>query len=102
MLPSGGEDRLATGQSYKTRPMETNKITKDHVHLPVVSYAYERVVDPSPASIKQCRNKYITCDNNLSHPNLKTNPSTNQMCARIKSHTYDDSWYINECHNFII
>jgi hypothetical protein len=20
------------------------------------------------------------------------------MCARIKSHTYDDSWYRNECH----
>jgi hypothetical protein len=22
----------------------------------------------------------------------------NQMCARIKFHTYDDSWYRNECH----
>jgi hypothetical protein len=31
----------------------------------------------------------------LSHPDLRTNPSTNQMCARIKSHTYDDSWYIH-------
>jgi hypothetical protein len=22
----------------------------------------------------------------------------NQMCARIKPHTYDDTWYRNECH----
>jgi hypothetical protein len=34
----------------------------------------------------------------LSHPNLKANSGVNKMCARIKSHTYDDSWYINECH----
>jgi hypothetical protein len=26
------------------------------------------------------------------------NPGTNTMYARIKSHTYDDSWYRNECH----
>jgi hypothetical protein len=26
------------------------------------------------------------------------NPGATQMCARIKSHTYDDSWYRNECH----
>jgi hypothetical protein len=24
------------------------------------------------------------------------------MYARINSHTYDDSWYINECHIFNI
>jgi hypothetical protein len=64
MLPSGGGDRLATRQSHKTRPVETNKITKDHVHLHVVSCACERVVDLSPASRKQCRNKNITFDNN--------------------------------------
>jgi hypothetical protein len=23
-------------------------------------------------------------------------------CARTKSHTYDDSWYRNECHIFTI
>jgi hypothetical protein len=27
----------------------------------------------------------------LSHPGLRTNPDTSHMCARIKSHTYDDS-----------
>jgi hypothetical protein len=30
-----------------------------------------------------------------------TNPGANQMCARIKSHTYDDSWYRNECHTLL-
>jgi hypothetical protein len=30
------------------------------------------------------------------------NSGANPMCARIKSHTYDDSWYINECHVFTI
>jgi hypothetical protein len=38
----------------------------------------------------------------LSHPDLRANPGANQMCARIKSHTYDDSWYINEYHIFTI
>jgi hypothetical protein len=27
----------------------------------------------------------------LSHPNLRANSSACQICARIKSHTYDDS-----------
>jgi hypothetical protein len=45
MLPSGGGDRLATRQSHKTKPVEMNKTTKDHVHLPVVSCTSERVVD---------------------------------------------------------
>jgi hypothetical protein len=30
------------------------------------------------------------------------NPGTTHMCARIKSHTYDDSWYTNEYHIFNI
>jgi hypothetical protein len=64
MLPSGSGDRLATRKSHKTRPVQTNKITKDHVHLPVVSCACERVVDPSPANRKQCRNENITFNNN--------------------------------------
>jgi hypothetical protein len=38
----------------------------------------------------------------LSHLDLRANPSVNQMCARIKSHTYDDSWYKNRCHIFTI
>jgi hypothetical protein len=44
LLPSAGRDRLVTRQSHKTRPVQTDKITKDHVHLPVVSYACERVI----------------------------------------------------------
>ena len=36
----------------------------------------------------------------LSHPDLRANPGVNQMCARMKSHTYDDSVYRDECHNF--
>jgi hypothetical protein len=38
----------------------------------------------------------------LSHLDLRANPGASQMCARIKSHTYDDSWYRNQCHIFII
>jgi hypothetical protein len=30
------------------------------------------------------------------------NSVTTHMCTRIKSHTYDDSWYRNECHIFNI
>jgi hypothetical protein len=26
------------------------------------------------------------------------NPGAIHMCDRIKSHTYDDSWYRNECY----
>jgi hypothetical protein len=33
--PSGGEDRLAMGQSHKTRLVQTNKITQNHVYLSV-------------------------------------------------------------------
>jgi hypothetical protein len=29
----------------------------------------------------------------VSHPDLRSNSGVNQMCAKIKSHTYDDSWY---------
>jgi hypothetical protein len=29
----------------------------------------------------------------LSHLKLRANPGANQMCARIKSNTCDDSWY---------
>jgi hypothetical protein len=38
----------------------------------------------------------------LSHLDLMANLGANQMCARIKSHTYDDSWYRNKCHIFTI
>jgi hypothetical protein len=34
----------------------------------------------------------------LSHTDSRANPSANQMCARIKSHTYDDSWYRKMSH----
>jgi hypothetical protein len=36
----------------------------------------------------------------LSYLNLRTNPDASQMCARIKSHTYDDLVYKKQCHNF--
>jgi hypothetical protein len=35
-------------------------------------------------------------------PRFNSKPERKQMCAGIKSHTYDDSWYRNECHIFII
>jgi hypothetical protein len=34
-------------------------------------------------------------------PRFKGKPDASQMYARIKSHTYDDSWYKNQCHFFI-
>jgi hypothetical protein len=37
----------------------------------------------------------------LSHLDLRANPGASQMCARIKAHTYDDSWYRNQYHIFI-
>jgi hypothetical protein len=30
------------------------------------------------------------------------NPGVCQICAGMRSHTYDDSWYRNECHIFNI
>jgi hypothetical protein len=38
----------------------------------------------------------------VSHPDLRANPIANQICDRIKSHTYDDSWYRNAYHIFTI
>jgi hypothetical protein len=38
----------------------------------------------------------------LSHPDLRAKLGANQMCDRIESHTYDNSWYRNERHIFII
>jgi hypothetical protein len=38
----------------------------------------------------------------VSHPALRANSGASQICDKIKSHAYDDSWYRNQCHNFII
>jgi hypothetical protein len=38
----------------------------------------------------------------VSHPDLRANPGANQIYVKIKSHTYDDSWYRNEYHIFTI
>jgi hypothetical protein len=35
----------------------------------------------------------------VSHPDLRTNAYASHMCAKIKYHTYNDSWYRDECHN---
>jgi hypothetical protein len=44
---------------------------------------------------KMVRDKLYVCRKNVlrrvSHPDLRANRGANQMCARIKSHTYDDS-----------
>jgi hypothetical protein len=39
----------------------------------------------------------------MSHPGFK-DPGTNIItrCAGTKSHTYNESWYRNECHIFTI
>jgi hypothetical protein len=37
----------------------------------------------------------------MSHPDLMANPDASHMCARNKIHTYNDSVYRDECHNFI-
>jgi hypothetical protein len=38
-------------------------------------------------------------DEGVSHPGFR-DPGVDIItgCARTKSHTYDDSWYRNECH----
>jgi hypothetical protein len=36
----------------------------------------------------------------MSHPNLRANSGTSQMCGMIKCDIYDDSYY--RCHIFII
>jgi hypothetical protein len=45
--------------------------------------------------------KTIMFDEQMSHPDLR-DPGASQMCDRIKPHMYDDSWYKNQCHIFII
>jgi hypothetical protein len=46
---------------------------------------------------------FYTLNGILSHPGFR-DPGTNIItrCAGTKSHTYDESWYRNECHNFTI
>jgi hypothetical protein len=42
---------------------------------------------------------------NLSHPDFRGPKPEHEIitkCAMIKSYTYDDSWYRNECHNINI
>jgi hypothetical protein len=39
----------------------------------------------------------------VSHPGFRgLGANIITRCAGTKSHIYDESWYINECHNFII
>ena len=39
----------------------------------------------------------------MSHPGFR-DPGANIItrCAETKSHTYDQTWYINKCHNFTL
>jgi hypothetical protein len=63
------------------------------------SYEGNSIVMPK-SSVMEVRNVAQTWYTSLwlSHLDLKANPDANQMCASIKSHTYDDSWYRNKCH----
>jgi hypothetical protein len=45
--------------------------------------------------------KASPCAGRLSHLDLSRNLDASQMCDKIKSHTYDDSLYRKQCHNFI-
>jgi hypothetical protein len=51
---------------------------------------------------KDSRPTLYNYNGSLSHPDLRANPSASKMSARIKFHTYDDSWYRNQCRIFII
>jgi hypothetical protein len=45
------------------------------------------------------------CRDELSHPDFRGPKPGREIiakCARTKSNTYDESWYINECHIFTI
>jgi hypothetical protein len=48
-----------------------------------------------------CAKRMVTLTSPLSHPGFR-DPGTNIItrCAGTKSHTYDESWYNNECYNF--
>jgi hypothetical protein len=52
------------------------------------------IVDKYLVQIQSCCHTRV-----LGPPNLGANFT---KCVGIKSHTYDDSWYRNECHIFNI
>jgi hypothetical protein len=60
----------------------------------------EKKIEELENSLKE-KDAFLSSAEGMSRPNLRENPGTNQMIARIKYHTYDDSWYRNECHIFI-
>ena len=50
-----------------------------------------------------CAKRMVTLTSPLSHPGFR-DPGTNIItrCAGTKSHTYDESWHMIECHIFTI
>jgi hypothetical protein len=67
---------------------------------PVPCYVKQRELSDSFSGGLNCL--LNSCDCSVSHPDPKPGREIIIKCAGTKSHTYDDSWYRNECHIFTI
>jgi hypothetical protein len=86
--------------SKNTSKKELRCLTLNHHACNILVDAFTR--DVYLAIVSNDNDIFIDAHELMSHPDLRTNLDASQMCARIKSHTYDDSWYINQYHIFII
>jgi hypothetical protein len=64
------------------------------------------VIDPLLVNLIRENLRYTkVTPEEMSHPGFRGSKPGHEIitrCAGTKSHTYDESWYINECHNFTI
>jgi hypothetical protein len=64
----------------------------ERLHQLILREAHDSAYSIHPGSIKKYQDLK---EMYFSYLDVMANLSVSQMCARIKSHTYDDSWYIN-------
>ena len=103
-MPRG--NRIISSTRRRARHTSTRSGTRTALHLTLMTRGSPPPPSTNPlsSSAKEDELSKAAGDGEegakISHPDLWANPGANQMCARIKSHTYDDSWYRNECHIF--
>jgi hypothetical protein len=98
--------RLVVGRSVRaqgrgcspTTPDLTLKGTLSGRRDPKVCLGVSR---PPKTPLDDVESKRGEDGDEISHSDLKTNPDASHMCAKIKSHTYNDSLYRKQCHIFI-
>jgi hypothetical protein len=71
-------------------PDTTRRIAKWEWALELMGYGISYV--PRTTIKSQVLTNFVM---ELSHPDLRANPDASEICATIKSHTYDDSSYRN-------